>query len=107
MWKAWGKYKITVRQGCLVSSVGGACDSWPQGHEFKPHVGCRTHLKKKKKSLKKRKKSPLGRYDSNDCRRENPLIYAKNQWIKMLGNIEYYHSLKEVCPKYQSSMKEK
>ena len=39
--------------GCLTGSVGGACNSWSQGHGFKSHFECRDYLKvKPKKSLK-------------------------------------------------------
>ena len=33
------------RLGHLVGSVSTACDSWYQGCEIKPHVGCRDYLK--------------------------------------------------------------
>lgn len=38
-------------QGHLVGSFGRPCDSWSWGPEFEPHIGCRDHLKKKKKKV--------------------------------------------------------
>ena len=38
--------KILV-EGHLAGSVGRACESWSQGHEFKPHVGHGAYIKKK------------------------------------------------------------
>lgn len=44
---------LNVYRGGVLGWVPGAdsraCDSQCQGHEFKPHVGCKDHLKKKKK----------------------------------------------------------
>ena len=43
-------YKCDIKSlqcGYLASSVGKVCNSWFQGPEFKPHIGCRACLKKK------------------------------------------------------------
>ena len=44
----------TENRRCLASSVGRACDSGSQGHEFKPHVGCGAYLKKNNNKIKLR-----------------------------------------------------
>lgn len=40
--------------GCLADSVGKACDSEYQGHEFKPHIGCGVYPKERKEKQKKK-----------------------------------------------------
>ena len=37
----WIKY---MKQGCPTGSVGGACNTWYQVCEFKPHIGCKDYL---------------------------------------------------------------
>lgn len=39
-------YQKCVNEGCLVRSVGRACDSWSWSCELKPQVGCRDCLNK-------------------------------------------------------------
>ena len=45
----WHIDYFELKSGCLVGSVGRACDSWSQGPEFKPHAGHGAYLKNKKR----------------------------------------------------------
>ena len=45
-----GRYKkrmLKIWVGPLEGSAGRAPDSWSQGHEFKPHIGCGAYFKKR------------------------------------------------------------
>lgn len=44
--------KVMYLSGHLAGSLGGSCNSWSWCPQFKPHVGCRAYLKKKKRQQK-------------------------------------------------------
>lgn len=44
----------TEDEGCLAVSVGGPSDSWSQGCEFQPHIGCRDYFLKMWQNNKKK-----------------------------------------------------
>lgn len=53
----WSLKALFLRR--LAGPVVGTCDSWSQGHKFKPHVRCRDTWKQKLKK-KKYRSSPCG-----------------------------------------------